>query len=117
MHKKITIEKADVLKSIYFIAEMSQNTGEKGMYGGLAGKSDSMGGIFDRWINQIPESIIFNKYILEEISHGKNVEVVVDFYKYKPRQEAKPKLKPHKLRFLTYVLLKQLINLRNITKL
>ena len=87
MHKKITIEKADVLKSIYFIAEMSQNTGEKGMYGGLAGKSDSMGGIFDRWINQIPESIIFNKYILEEISHGKNVEVVVDFYKYKPRQE------------------------------
>ena len=87
MHREITVEKVDVLKSIYFIAEMAQNTGEKGMYGGLAGKSDSMGGIFDRWINQIPESIIFNKYILEEISHGKKVEVVVDYYKYKPRQE------------------------------
>ena len=27
MHREITVEKVDVLKSIYFIAEMAQNTG------------------------------------------------------------------------------------------
>lgn len=83
----ITVEKQDVFKSIYFIAEMSQNTGDKGMYGGLAGKSDLMGGIFDRWINQIPESVIFNKLILPRISGENDVEVIIDFYKYKPKQE------------------------------
>ena len=83
----ITVEKQDVFKSIYFIAEMSQNTGDKGMYGGLAGKSDLMGGIFDRWINQIPESVIFNKLILPRISGENAVEVIIDFYKYKPKQE------------------------------
>ena len=87
MTNKITVEKQDVIKSIYFIAEMVQNSGEKGMYGGLSGKSDLMGGIFDRWINQIPESVIFNKYILPSISQGKNVEIITDFYKYVPRQE------------------------------
>ncbi len=87
MADKITVEKQDVIKSIYFIAEMVQNSGEKGMYGGLAGKSDLMGGIFDRWINQIPESVIFNKYILPTISQGKEVEIITDFYKYVPRQE------------------------------
>ncbi|MGN0804173.1 MAG: hypothetical protein ACI4MS_02200 [Candidatus Coproplasma sp.] len=83
----ITIYKNDIKKNIYFIVEMVQNAGEKGMYGGLAGKSDFIGGIFDRWINQIPESVIFNKHLLNDISHGKNVEVIIDFYKYNPRQE------------------------------
>ncbi len=83
----IIIEKSDVIKNIYFIAEMVQNAGKKGMYGGLAGKSDFIGGVFDRWINQIPESVIFNKLLLKDISHGKKVEVIIDFYKYNPRQE------------------------------
>lgn len=83
----IIVEKSDVIKNIYFIAEMVQNAGKKGMYGGLAGKSDFIGGIFDRWINQIPESVIFNKYLLKDISHGNKVEVIIDFYKYNPRQE------------------------------
>lgn len=52
------------------------------MYGTLAGKSDFMGGIFDRWINIIPESAIFNKYLLPKISNGKKVEIITDFYKY-----------------------------------
>ena len=46
MNEEIKVEKNDILKFIYFIAEMSQNSGEKGMYGTLAGKSDLMGGIF-----------------------------------------------------------------------
>ena len=83
----ITVEKNDVAKNIYFIAEMVQNAGEKGMYGGLAGKSDFIGGIFDRWINQIPESVIFNKHLLKDISHCKAVEGIIDFYKYNPRQD------------------------------
>lgn len=87
MDKIIMVEKSDVLKSIYFIAEMVQNVGDKGMYGGLSGKSDLMGGIFDRWINQIPESVIFNKLILAKINEGKNIEIITDFYKYSPKQE------------------------------
>lgn len=87
MKKEITVEKSDILKLIYFIAEMTQNSGEKGMYGSLAGKSDLMGGIFDRWINLIPESVIFNKCILPPISDNKAVEIITDFYKYTPKQE------------------------------
>ena len=87
MNDEIHIEKVDILKLIYFIAEMTQNAGEKGMYGSLAGKSDLMGGIFDRWINLIPESAIFNKYILPKICNNKKVEVITDFYKYNPKQE------------------------------
>lgn len=83
----ITVEKSDVIKNIYFIAEIVQNASDKGMYGGLANKSDFIGGIFDRWINQIPESVIFNKCLLKDISQNKNVEVIIDFYKYNPRRE------------------------------
>lgn len=41
----ITVEKSDVIKNIYFIAEIVQNASDKGMYGGLANKSDFIGGI------------------------------------------------------------------------
>ncbi|MCI6329546.1 MAG: hypothetical protein MR775_01800 [Erysipelotrichaceae bacterium] len=83
----VKIEKEDILKNIYFIAEMAQNTSDKGMYGSLAGKSDLMGGIFDRWINVIPESVIFNKVILPKVSNGHKVTVITDFYKYNPKQD------------------------------
>lgn len=52
-----------------------------------------MGGIFDRWINIIPESIILNKIILPKISNGHNVEVIPDYYKYEP-QENKADIAP-----------------------
>lgn len=87
MTKEIQVEKQDILKYIYFIAEMAQNSGEKGMYGSLAGKSDLMGGIFDRWINIIPESAIFNKYLLPQVSEKNEVEIITDFYKYSPKQD------------------------------
>ena len=68
---------------------MSQNTGEKGMYGSLAGKSDLMGGILDRWINTLPESVVFDKIILPnviDVTKGQ-LKVITDFYKYNPTQE------------------------------
>ena len=79
----IKVKKEDTLKSIYFIIKLTQDQGHA-MYGTLAGKSDLMGGIFDRWINVIPESIIFNKHILPSIANGKKVEVISDYYRYDP---------------------------------
>lgn len=54
------------------------------MYGGLSGKSDYIGGVFDRWINIIPESVIFNKYFLPKI--GTKLEVISDYYEYNPKK-------------------------------
>jgi len=54
------------------------------MYGGLSGKSDYIGGVFDRWINIIPESVIFNKYFLPKIAN--NLEVISDYYEYDPKK-------------------------------
>lgn len=79
--KKITINKQDVVPYIYFVCSMAQR-GK--MYGGLSGKSDYIGGIFDRWINIIPESVIFNKYFLPKIA--KNLEVISDYYEYNPKK-------------------------------
>jgi hypothetical protein len=54
------------------------------MYGGLSGKSDYIGGVFDRWINIIPESVIFNKYFLPKIAD--KLEVISDYYEYNPKK-------------------------------
>src|SRR3989304_899939 len=48
------------------------------------GKSDYIGGVFDRWINIIPESVIFNKYFLPKIAD--NLEVISDYYEYDPKK-------------------------------
>lgn len=80
----LEIKKEDVLKSIYFICRLTQNQNGKAMSGALSSKKDYIGGIFDRWINIIPESIIFNKGILPELSCGSRVEVITDFYSYDP---------------------------------
>ena len=45
-----------------------------------------MGGIFDRWINIIPEGVVFNKIILTKITSKKDVKVITDYYDYNPRQ-------------------------------
>ena len=78
------VSRNDVLKAIYFICRLTQNQNGKAMSGALSSKQDLMGGIFDRWINIIPESIVFNKGILPKISNGKKVEVISDFYSYDP---------------------------------
>lgn len=81
MTSRIIIKKEDVVPFIYFVCSMAQRGR---MYGGLSGKSDYIGGIFDRWINIIPESIIFNKYFLPKIS--KNLSVISDYYEYDPKK-------------------------------
>ena len=79
--QEITINKEDVEPYIYFVCSMAQR-GK--MYGGLSGKSDYIGGIFDRWINIIPESVIFNKYFLPKIAN--NLSVISDYYEYDPKK-------------------------------
>ena len=78
---EIIISKADVAPYIYFVCSMAQR-GK--MYGGLSGKSDYIGGVFDRWINIIPESVIFNKYFLPKIAD--KLEVISDYYEYDPKK-------------------------------
>lgn len=77
---EIIISKEDVVPYIYFVCSLAQRGR---MYGGLSGKSDYIGGVFDRWINIIPESVIFNKYFLPKIAD--NLEVISDYYKYDPK--------------------------------
>jgi hypothetical protein len=80
-NNEIIITKQDVVPYIYFVCSMAQR-GK--MYGGLSGKSDYIGGIFDRWINIIPESVIFNKYFLPKLAD--KLEVISDYYEYNPKK-------------------------------
>lgn len=81
------ITKDKSLKNIYFICSLTQKT-KTSMQGALSSKGDLMGGIFDRWINTIPESIIFNEYIKPKLNQYKNsdIELVQDFYLYDPKE-------------------------------
>ena len=63
MTDKVTIYSDDVKKSIYFIIALTQAQKNPAMQGVLSSRGDLIGGIFDRWINTIPESVIFNKII------------------------------------------------------
>jgi len=78
---EVIINRQDVVPYIYFVCSMAQR-GK--MYGGLSGKGDYIGGIFDRWINIIPESVIFNKYFLPQIAD--KLEVISDYYEYNPKK-------------------------------
>lgn len=80
---KINIE--DVKKAVYFIANLTQMQGDRPMQGALTSKADYMGGIFDRWINIIPENVLFNKIILPDIFKNEDVEVITDYYDYNPK--------------------------------
>ena len=79
----IEIEKDDILSHIYFVCSIAQ---EGRMYGGISGKSDYIGGIFDRWINTIPESVIFNKHLLPKIFGDREAEVISDYFRYVPQK-------------------------------
>ncbi len=79
--QEIIISKQDVVPYIYFVCSMAQRGR---MYGGLSGKSDYIGGVFDRWINIIPESVIFNNYFLPQIAN--KLEVISDYYEYDPKK-------------------------------
>ena len=81
------ITKDKSLKNIYFICSLTQKT-KTSMQGALSSKGDLMGGIFDRWINTIPESVIFNEYIKPKLNQCKNsdIELIQDFYLYDPKE-------------------------------
>lgn len=83
--QRIEIKKEDVLKSIYFITTIVQAQNGNSMQGALSSKGDLMGGIFDRWINIIPESLILNKVILSDIDNTKEISIISDFYAYNPK--------------------------------
>ena len=81
------ITKDKILKNIYFISSLTQRQ-TSAMQGALTSKADLMGGIFDRWINTIPEGIIFNEYIKPQIKQKIDIDVefVPDFYMYDPQK-------------------------------
>ena len=83
MIDKVTIYSDDVKKSIYFIIALTQAQKNPAMQGVLSSRGDLIGGIFDRWINTIPESVIFNKIILPTIDGCEDCEIISDFYLYK----------------------------------
>ena len=82
----VTVTAEDLKKSVYFISAITQKQGNHAMYGRLSSKSDYMGGIFDRWLNTVPEFVIFNKIILPKIKSSQKLSVVTDFYSYNPKE-------------------------------
>lgn len=82
--KRYKIEKRDILKRIYFITNLVQSQKSTTMHGALTSKSDSMGGIFDRFINTISDDLVFDKIILGQINTKKDVKTISDYYLYKP---------------------------------
>ena len=85
--KEVMFNKDDIIERIYFITKLVQNQKGTTMQGALTSKSDSMGGIFDRFINTLSDSLVFDKIILPEIKTEKKVSVINDYYYYKPTQE------------------------------
>lgn len=78
------IVKEDILKRVYFIVNLVQSHNGDTMQGALTSKSDSMGGIFDRFINSLSEEVLFDKVLLPQINTQRNVEIIKDYYLYKP---------------------------------
>lgn len=81
------IRKDDIRKRIYFITKLVQNQTGSTMQGALTSKSDSMGGIFDRFINTLSDSLVFDKIIFQKPEFKvlqKEIKAVEDFYYYKP---------------------------------
>lgn len=81
---QINFNKNDILERVYFITKLVQNQKGTTMQGALTSKSDSMGGIFDRFINTISDSLVFEKIILPKIETNKEVHAINDYYYYKP---------------------------------
>lgn len=86
MNSEVIVNINDIKKTVYFISNLTQMQGTRPMRGALNSKGDYMGGIFDRWINIVPESVIFNKIILPKISNKKDVKVITDYYDYDPKK-------------------------------
>lgn len=86
MSSEVIVNIEDIKKAVYFISNLTQMQENRPMRGALNSKGDYMGGIFDRWINIIPEGVVFNKIILPKIAGKKDVKVITDYYDYDPKQ-------------------------------
>lgn len=84
---EIIVTVDDVKKVFYFLTALTQSQGNHAMQGDLSSKADFMGGILDRWINVIPESLLFNKILLKKISNSNDLSVITDFYFYNPQED------------------------------
>lgn len=84
--KEVSFNKEDIIERVYFITKLVQNQKGSTMQGALTSKSDSMGGIFDRFINTISDSLVFEKIILPQIETKKDVHVINDYYYYDPKK-------------------------------
>ena len=78
---RIPITTNDLIPLVYFIISMFQQ--ETVHRQGTSSKSDLIGGYLDRWINKIPEDIIFNKFLLKD----KDYKVVNDYFVYGAQSE------------------------------
>lgn len=81
--QEIEIDKNDVLEQLYFVLSLIQNSNGP-MRSRIGNKNDYMGGIIDRYINTIVESLIFTKILFPKLKTDKKVELIRDFYFYDP---------------------------------
>ncbi len=81
--QEIDINKKDVLEQMYFVLSLVQNS-DGPMHSRIGGRNDYMGGIIDRYVNTIVESLIFTKILFPKLKTDKKVELIRDFYSYDP---------------------------------
>lgn len=67
-NKSIQVSKSYILPLMYFIISKFQD--ENVHMQGISSKSDLIGGYIDRWINKLPENLIFNKFLLKDKSYS-----------------------------------------------
>lgn len=82
----VEITKEDIKKRLYFLTRFVQNHNGPTMQGALTSKSDFMGGILDRYINTLSDTLVFDKIILPMIDTNKTVKAIEDFYFYSPKK-------------------------------
>lgn len=81
--QEINIQKNDVLKQMYFVLSLVQNANGP-MHSRVGSKNDYMGGILDRYVNTVVESLIFSKLLFPKINTTKKIDLIRDFYSYEP---------------------------------
>ncbi len=81
--QKIYIKMEDVLEQMYFVLSLVQNSNGP-MHSRIGGKNDYMGGIIDRYVNTVVESLVFTKILFPKLKTNKEVKLIRDFYSYDP---------------------------------
>lgn len=84
MNNLVKITKDDIKPTILFIIALVKNLKTSTMGETLTSKSDYIGGIFDRYINRISETLLFDKIIFPKIKSNHNIKSITDYYLYVP---------------------------------